>query len=69
MRLLWREFQEAYEDAINKCNGKHARWHIVPANHKWYRDYVVAKETVEALESLKLSWPKSPLDLSKVRIP
>ena len=69
MRLLWREFQEAYEDAINKCNGKHARWHIVPANHKWYRDYVVAKATVEALESLKLSWPKSPLDLSKVRIP
>jgi PPK2 family polyphosphate:nucleotide phosphotransferase len=69
MRLLWREFQEAYEDVINKCYGKHARWHVVPANHKWYRNYVVAKATVGALESLKMTWPKSPLDLSKVRIP
>jgi PPK2 family polyphosphate:nucleotide phosphotransferase len=68
MRALWGDYQEAYEDALNRCNRKRARWHIIPANNKWYRDYVVAKTVVEALEDMKMSWPKSTLDLSKVRI-
>lgn len=68
MRKRWDEFLEAYEDAINRCNTKSARWHIVPANRKWYRDYVVAKTLVDALEELKMTWPKPNVDLSKVRI-
>jgi polyphosphate kinase 2 (PPK2 family) len=68
MRKRWGDFQRAYEDAINRCGPKHAPWHIVPANHKWFRDYVVARTVVEALERLKLKWPKCRDDLSKVRI-
>jgi len=68
MRERWDDFQRAYEDAINQCSTKHAPWHIVPANRKWFRDYVVASVVVDALEQLNLKWPKCKDDLSKVKI-
>jgi PPK2 family polyphosphate:nucleotide phosphotransferase len=68
MRTKWAQFQKAYEDVLNRCSTSHSPWHIVPADHKWYRDYVVARVMVEAIERLKLKWPKEREDLSKVRI-
>ncbi len=68
MRAYWREFEKAYEDALNCCSQPNAPWHIVPANHKWFRDYVIAKTVVSALEKLKMKWPKPKLDLSKIKI-
>lgn len=68
MRKRWGDFQNAYEDAINECSTRHAPWHVVPANHKWFRDHVVARATVDALESLKLKWPKCRDELARVRI-
>jgi PPK2 family polyphosphate:nucleotide phosphotransferase len=67
-RERWREFQEAYENAINLCSTPRSPWHIVPANHKWYRDYIVARTVMKALEDLKLKWPRAREDLSKIRI-
>ncbi|HEY6170362.1 MAG TPA: PPK2 family polyphosphate kinase [Verrucomicrobiae bacterium] len=68
VRRHWDDYMEAYEDALNECSTKHCRWHVVPANAKWYRDFVVARRVVEALEELKMDWPKPKEDLSKVRI-
>jgi PPK2 family polyphosphate:nucleotide phosphotransferase len=68
MRAYWKDYQQAYEDAINKCSTDYAPWHVVPADHKWYRDYVVAETMAKALEKLKMSWPKPKMDLSKLKI-
>jgi len=68
MRAKWRQFQKAYEDALNRCSMPWAPWHIVPADRKWYRDYVVAQTVVSALEKLKLKWPKPREDLSNIKI-
>ena len=68
MRKYWKEFQDAYEDAINRCSTDYAPWHIVPANRKWYRDYVISERVVSALENLKLKWPEPLEELSKIRI-
>lgn len=68
MRKHWGHFQEAYEDALSHCSPDHAPWHIVPADHKWYRDHVIAKTVAEAMEELRLSWPEPKEDLSKIRI-
>ena len=68
MRAHWPQFMKAYEDAINFCSTKHAPWHIVPANHKWYRDYLISKTVLTALEDLKLHWPKPNKDLAKFKI-
>src|SRR5262245_10059956 len=68
MRAKWHQFMKAYEDAINRCSTDYAPWHIVPANHKWYRDYAIAKTVVKALEGLRMGWPKPQHDLSKIKI-
>lgn len=53
-RELWDEYQRCYEDAINKSQ---IPWIIVPVDERWYRDYVVAKSMVEALEALHMKYP------------
>lgn len=68
MRERWSKFQRAYEDALNRCSTPWAPWHLVPADRKWYRDYVIARTVMEALEDLKLKWPKPKEDLSKIKI-
>jgi len=68
MRAKWRQFQKAYEDALNRCSMPWAPWHVIPADRKWYRDYIVARTVVDALEKLKLKWPKPREDLSKIKI-
>lgn len=68
MRQHWDDFQAAYEDAINRCGTKWAPWHIVPANHKWNRDFLISKTVAAALENLKMKWPKPAEDLSKIKI-
>ncbi len=68
IRDRWDEFQKAYEDVLNQCSGEHAPWHLVPADHKWYRDYVVAKTVVASLEELNMNWPAPQADLSRIKI-
>jgi len=57
MRAHWPKFMKAYEDAINYCSTHYAPWHVIPADRKWYRDYIVAKTVVKALDAMKLKWP------------
>jgi len=68
MRAKWADFQHAYEDVLNKCSTPWSPWHIVPADRKWFRDYVIARTVVEKLEKLNLNWPKPHADLSKIKI-
>jgi PPK2 family polyphosphate:nucleotide phosphotransferase len=67
-RRYWSAYTAAYEDALSKCSTKWAPWHVVPANHKWYRNLVVAQTVVEALRDLKLRYPEPPEDVSKIAI-
>jgi PPK2 family polyphosphate:nucleotide phosphotransferase len=68
-RAKWDKYQEAYEDALTRCNTRWAPWHIVPANKKWYRNLVVSSVIVEALEALDMHYPDPEPDLDKVVIP
>jgi hypothetical protein len=36
----------------------HAPWYVVPADNKWFTRAVVAAVIVDALEELKLAYPK-----------
>jgi PPK2 family polyphosphate:nucleotide phosphotransferase len=68
VRERWSDYQAAYEDMLNGTSHAASRWHVVPADRKWYRDFVVASVTADALKALKLRWPKPREDLSKIRI-
>lgn len=58
-RAHWDEYSAAYEDALGKCGTAWAPWHIVPANKKWYRNYVVAQTLIEALEPHARQWQRA----------
>ncbi len=55
-RKSWDKYQVAYEDAINKCSTEYAPWYVVPANHKWYRNYILATTIVETLRPYRKGW-------------
>jgi PPK2 family polyphosphate:nucleotide phosphotransferase len=56
-RARWDEYQRAFEAMLEKCNTEYAPWHVIPADHNWYRDLLVARTVVERLESLGLRYP------------
>ncbi|MEC5148178.1 PPK2 family polyphosphate kinase [Chitinophaga sp. 212800010-3] len=53
---LWDDYMEAYEDAINRCN--YIPWLIVPADHNWYKEYLIALTLRDTLKSLKMKYPR-----------
>lgn len=65
MREHWDDFIQAYEEIFERCSPKHAPWYIIPANRKWYRNYLMSKIVYETLESLNLSWPEPSVDLGQ----
>jgi PPK2 family polyphosphate:nucleotide phosphotransferase len=65
-RALWDDYQRAYEDALSKTSTDDAAWYVVPANQKWYRNYIVGSVIVGALERLDLRYPE--IDLSGITV-
>lgn len=60
-RKLWDDYRQAYEAAIENTSTKHAPWVVVPADHKWVRNYVVAKTIVKTLKNLDMKYPDPDL--------
>jgi PPK2 family polyphosphate:nucleotide phosphotransferase len=56
-RAYWNHYQQAYADALQKCNSEVAPWHVVPADHKWYRNWAITRILIEQLEEMALTWP------------
>jgi PPK2 family polyphosphate:nucleotide phosphotransferase len=67
-RKLWPQYMQAYEDMLNKTSTEVAPWIIVPANHKWYRDFVISSVLVKTLEGLKMKFPQPEQNLEGVVI-
>ena len=57
-REHWDAYQQAYEDAIRATAAPHAPWYVVPADRKWFTRLVVAAAIHDALDRLKLAYPK-----------
>jgi PPK2 family polyphosphate:nucleotide phosphotransferase len=57
-RGFWSDYMRAYEEAIRATASKHAPWYVVPADNKWFTRLVVAAAIVEAVEELRLAYPK-----------
>lgn len=58
---------EAYQAVLERCNTEWAPWHVIPADHKWYRNWAVAQLLVEHLEALDLQWPAADYEWNRKR--
>jgi PPK2 family polyphosphate:nucleotide phosphotransferase len=56
-RKLWSQYMLAYETMLNKTSTQFAPWYLIPANHNWYRNLVIASVIVDKLESLNMQYP------------
>ena len=57
-RKLWAKYQAAYQDMIRHTSARHAPWHVVPADHKWFARVVIGSTIVSALDRLDLRFPE-----------
>lgn len=65
-RKLWDSYMDAYESVLQKTSTEWAPWHVIPADKKWYRNYVVSRFLVDALDALEMKWPAPDLSAEKV---
>ena len=54
-REHWSEYMRCYEEVLNRSN---IPWIITPVDRRWYRDYIMAKHIVKALETLNMEYPE-----------
>ena len=52
----WEDYTLAHEAILNRCNAE-SPWIIVPADDKWYRNYLVASTIVKKFKQLNLKYP------------
>ena len=67
-RRRWADYMAAYEDAIAETATAAAPWYIVPSNHKWYRNLVVATILRDSLAGLNMEYPSTDLDVEHIVI-
>jgi PPK2 family polyphosphate:nucleotide phosphotransferase len=57
-RGFWRDYADAYEEAIGATSTDFAPWFIVPADDKKNARLIASEIVSDALDDLKLAWPK-----------
>lgn len=56
-RAYWNQYMDAYEYAFKESK---IPWQIIPANQRWYRNYLVAEAVAKALLDMNLKLPSLP---------
>jgi PPK2 family polyphosphate:nucleotide phosphotransferase len=58
-RKYWKHYMQAYEACLNATSTQHAPWYVVPADDKENARLIVSKIVIDALEDLKMTYPKT----------
>lgn len=64
-RLLWDDFREAYDIALERTSTETAPWYVVPADRKWYARLAVQELLIAALDDIDPQWPEASFDVEK----
>ena len=67
-RESWKQYQEAYSEAISATDADHAPWYVIPADSKTQRNLVIANIVIEKLESMDLAFPARNADFKKLKV-
>jgi PPK2 family polyphosphate:nucleotide phosphotransferase len=62
-RILWPDYQDAYQRAIGRTSTPAAPWYVIPADHKWYARLAVQHLLIDALTRMDLGWPPATFDI------
>ena len=67
-RALWKQYAQAYREAIERTSTAWAPWWVVPADRNWYRDLVISQVLVETLEKMAPRYPDGEPGLAGLKI-
>jgi len=67
-RAAWDDFTACYQQIFARTSTDEAPWHVIPADRKWFRNWLVARIVVRALERMDLQYPPSPPELAGTHI-
>lgn len=59
-RAHWDAYLEAYEEMLERTSIDEAPWYVIPADHKWFRNWVVTELLLHTLEDLDPQYPAAP---------
>lgn len=66
-RRYWDAYMKTYARVCAATSTRHAPWFVIPANHKWYRNYLVAKIVAATLKKMNPKFP-SIAGPSRIRV-
>ncbi len=55
-RRYWDDYQEAYEELLNKCAKPSSPWYVVAADRKWFRNLAIAEAITDGLRGYRDEW-------------
>jgi PPK2 family polyphosphate:nucleotide phosphotransferase len=55
-RRQWDDYMAAYEKTMNLTATRETPWHVVPADHQWLHNLVVAETLLEQLRPYRDAW-------------
>jgi PPK2 family polyphosphate:nucleotide phosphotransferase len=58
-RKYWSHYMEAFQDCLNATSTEQSPWFVVPADDKDNARLIISSIVLDAMKSLKLSYPKT----------
>jgi len=58
-RKYWKDYVKAYEACLQATSTHHTPWYVVPADDKENARLIVSRIVIDALEGLKMAYPKT----------
>jgi PPK2 family polyphosphate:nucleotide phosphotransferase len=64
-RAHWPAYRTAYEKALERTNTEVAPWHVIPSDHKWYRNLAIGRLLHATLTEMNPQWPQADFDIEE----
>ena len=56
-RARWDDYRAAFEEMLSRTSTTTAPWYVVPADHKWYRNWAVSSILTDVLSEMNPRYP------------
>lgn len=64
-RAFWDDYRAAYGVALARCDTPFP-WYVIPANHKWSRNWLVSNLLLQTLQGMTPEYPRVRLPLKRL---
>jgi len=67
-REHWDSYMATFGEMLEDCSTAWAPWYVIPADHKWYRNFAVSQLLLETLEEMDPKLPKPTVDPGTIKL-